>query len=290
MRIALLGSNGQLGQDLLAQLADHELFPLTRRDFDITDHARARSILSELKPDLVLNTTAYHRVDDCESHPDLAYNVNVLAVLNLVRIANDLDAALVHISTDYVFDGKSKVPYSEDSEALPLSVYGNSKLAGELLVRTMARKYFVVRTCGLYGGAGSRGKGGNFVETMLSKARSGDSIRVVNDQTITPTSTLEVARQMKTLLTTTHYGLFHMTGEGACSWYEFATAIFELTGIPADLSPTTSEIYRTPALRPRYSVLENTHLKELGLNRMRHWREGLSEYLKSKTRLASFGG
>ena len=290
MRIALLGSNGQLGRDLLAQLAEHELFALTRQEFDVTDHARARSVITELKPDLVLNTTAYHRVDDCESQPELAYDVNALAVLNLVRISNDLDATLVHFSTDYVFDGKSSVPYSEDSVALPLSIYGNSKLAGELLVRTMARKYFVIRTCGLYGLAGSRGKGGNFVETMLSKARNGESIRVVNDQTITPTSTLEVARQMKTLLTTTQHGLFHMTSEGACSWYEFAAAIFELTGIAADLTPTTSDSYKAPALRPRYSVLENAHLKKLGLNRMRHWREGLSEYLNSKTRLASFGG
>jgi dTDP-4-dehydrorhamnose reductase len=276
-----------LGRDLLAQLTDHELFPLTRQEFDVTDHAQARSVISALKPDLVLNTTAYHRVDDCESQPELAYSVNALAVLNLVRISNDLDATLVHVSTDYVFDGKSRTPYTEDSVALPLSVYGNSKLAGELLVRTMARKYIVIRTCGLYGLAGSRGRGGNFVDTMLSKARSGDSIRVVNDQTITPTSTLEVARQMKTLLNSAHYGLFHMTSEGACSWYEFATAIFELSGITADLSPTTSDFYKTPALRPRYSVLENAHLKELGLNQMRHWRDGLSEYLNSKTSLAS---
>jgi dTDP-4-dehydrorhamnose reductase len=125
---------------------------------------------------------------------------------------------------------------------------------------------------------------------MLSKARNGEPIRVVNDQTLTPTSTLEVARQLSVLLTTTHYGLFHMTSEAACSWYEFASAIFELSGIAADLSPTTSDLYKTPALRPRYSVLENAHLKRLGLNQMRHWREGLSEYLNSKTSVASSGG
>jgi dTDP-4-dehydrorhamnose reductase len=290
MRIALIGSNGQLGRDLLAQLAEHELFPLTRQEFDITDHARARSVISALKPDLLLNTTAYNRVDDCETHAELAYSVNALAALNFVRIANDLDATLVHFSTDYVFDGKSESPYTEDSIALPLSIYGNSKLAGEMLVRTMARKYFVIRTCGLYGLAGSRGKGGNFVETILSKARNGEPIRVVNDQTLTPTSTLEVARQLAVLLPTTHYGLFHMTCEAACSWYEFASAIFELSGITADLSPTSSDLYRAPALRPRYSVLENARLKKLGLNHMRHWREGLSDYLNSKTSVSSFGG
>src|SRR3954466_13654572 len=132
MRIAILGSNGQLGQDLVHALNSHQLFPLTRQEFDITDYALARSRLSELKPDLILNTTAYHRVDDCESQAELAYSVNVLAVLNLVRIANDLDATLVHISTDYVFDGRSQSPYTEESIALPLSIYGNSKLAGEV--------------------------------------------------------------------------------------------------------------------------------------------------------------
>jgi len=287
MRIALLGSNGQLGRDLLAQLAEHELFPLSREEFDVTDHVRARSVLTGLKPDIVLNTTAYHRVDDCESQAELAYSVNALAVLNLVRIANDLDATMVHISTDYVFDGKIRAPYTEDIVALPLSIYGNSKLAGELLVRTTARKYFVIRTCGLYGRAGSRGKGGNFVETMLSKARNGESIRVVNDQTVTPTSTREVARQLSVLLPTAHYGLFHMTSEGSCTWYEFAAAIFDLAGIAADLSPITSDLYKTPAARPPYSVLENARLKQLGLNQMHHWRDGLAEYLESKTNLVS---
>jgi dTDP-4-dehydrorhamnose reductase len=290
MRIALLGSNGQLGRDLQVQLAGHELFPLTRAELDVTDHERARSILSGMKPQIVLNTTAYHRVDDCESRAELAYNVNALAVLNLARISNDLDAALVHFSTDYVFDGGSRTPYTEDSAALPLSIYGNSKLAGELLVRTMARRYFVIRTCGLYGYAGSSGKGGNFVETMLSKARNGDPIRVVNDQTLTPTSTLEVARQLPVLLRTTNYGLFHMTCEGSCSWYEFAGAIFELAGVAANLTPITSDVYKAPARRPHYSVLENARLKQLGLNQMHHWRDSLAEYLNSKMTRASLGG
>jgi len=279
MRIAILGSNGQLGRDLTIALAGHQLLPLTRDDFDVADHGRARSVLTGLGPEIVINTTAYHRVDDCESQPELAYSVNALAVLNLVRVANELNATLVHFSSDYVFDGASQRPYLETSEPFPLSIYGNSKLAGEYLVRTCARKYFLIRSCGLYGKAGSRGKGGNFVHTMLRKAAAGEPIRVVNDQVLTPTSTADLARQIALVLTTEHYGLYHMTNEGSCSWCEFAAAIFEIARVDADLSPTTSDVYKTPALRPRYSVLENARLKDLGLNRMRSWRDALSDYL-----------
>jgi dTDP-4-dehydrorhamnose reductase len=279
MKIALLGSSGQLGQDLQTALAAHEVYALTRRDFDVTDHPQTRSRLMDLRPDVILNTTAYHRVDDCEIQPEFAYSVNVLAVLNLIRVANDLDSIFVHISTDYVFDGKARQPYTERSEPFPLSVYANSKLAGEFLVRSTARRYFLIRSCGLYGAAGSRGKGGNFVQTMLAKARRSEPIRVVNDQVVTPTYTLDLAKQIARVLPTEHFGLFHMSNQGSCTWFEFAKAIFEIAGIQADLLPTTSDLYKTPALRPKYSVLENARLKELGLNEMRHWREALAAYL-----------
>jgi dTDP-4-dehydrorhamnose reductase len=284
MKVALLGANGQLGRDLMPALEGHAVTPLTRSEFDVRDHARARSVLLDAKPDLILNTTAYHRVDDCESQPELAYDVNALAVLNLVRLANELDAVFVHLSTDYVFDGRARQPYTEESQPLPLSVYGNSKVAGEFLVRSAAGKYFLVRSCGLYGKAGSQGKGGNFVETMLSKARRGEPIQVVNDQEVTPTYTVDLANQIARILSTREYGLFHMTNEGSCTWYEFAQAIFELSGVKADLSPTTSALYKTPAIRPAYSVLENARLKQLGLNQMRHWRDALAAYLKEKSR------
>ena len=280
MKIALLGANGQLGQDLLRALRPHDVHALTRSDFDVTDHARVRDKLLAIRPDVVLNTTAYHRVDDCETHADVAYAVNALAVLNLVRVANDLDAVLVHISTDYVFDGRARQPYTEYGEPFPLSVYGNSKLAGEILVRTMAKKYFLIRTCGLYGVAGSQGKGGNFVQTMLMKAKRGETIRVVNDQVVTPTYTADLAHQIAQILPTRQFGLFHMTNEGSCTWYEFASAIFQLSEIQADLSPTSSDVYKTPAIRPKYSVLENARLKELRLNQMRHWRDALAAYLQ----------
>ena len=280
MKIALLGANGQLGRDLQRALDSHDVRALTRKDFDVTDHAGARAVLMDLRPDAVLNTTAYHRVDDCESKPELAYSVNALAVLNLVRAANDANAVLAHISTDYVFDGNARQPYTETSDPFPLSVYANSKLAGEFLVRTMARRYLLIRTCGLYGAGASQSKGGNFVEAMLAKARRGESIRVVNDQVVTPTYTVDLANQIARVLPAGHFGLFHMTNEGSCTWYEFAQAIFELSGIEADLSPATSQEYWTPARRPKYSVLENARLKELGLHQMRHWRDALAAYLK----------
>src|SRR5262245_35729456 len=184
MKTALLGANGQLGQDLQRALEAYDVRAFIRTDFDVTDYGRARAALIDFHPDVILNTTAYHRVDDCENQPDLAYAVNALAVLNLIRIANELDALLVHISTDYVFDGKAREPYTESSVPFPLSVYANSKLAGEILVRTTAKKHILIRTCGLYGAAGSQGKGGNFVQAMLAKAKRGDSIRVVNDQEV----------------------------------------------------------------------------------------------------------
>jgi len=283
MKIALLGADGQLGHDLEPALQAHEIIPLTRRDMDVADFDRTRRVLMDLSPHVILNTTAYHRVDDCENQPELAFQVNALAVLNLVRIANDSDAVLLHISTDYVFDGNTREPYTESSQPLPLSVYATSKLSGEFLVRAAAQKYFLIRTCGLYGVAGSQGKGGNFVETMIAKAKRLEPIRVVNDQVVTPTYTVDLAHQIALILSTTHYGLYHVTNEGSCTWYEFAKAIFEISGIDADLSPTSSGLYKTPAIRPRYSVLENALLKRLGLNEMRHWRDALAAYLEEKS-------
>lgn len=282
LRIGILGAKGQLGNDLVKALAHHQVISFTRADFDVAETEKARAALVEVRPDVLINTTAYHRVDDCEGQPELAYSVNVLSVLNLIRVVNELEAQLVHFSTDYVFDGAAAYPYTEDSAAMPLSVYGNSKLAGEYLVRSIARRYILIRTCGLYGVAGSRGKGGNFVETMLAKARAGDNIRVVADQVVTPTYTADLAQQVALMLDSGASGLFHVTNEGACSWYEFAQAIFDLAKVNANLSPTSSDLYKTPAIRPKYSVLENARLKQLSLNRMTHWREALASYLHEK--------
>lgn len=282
MKIALLGANGQLAYDLKRTLAGHEIIGLTHRDLEVTDHSHTCNILYDIRPDVIINTAAYHRVDECESAREKAFAVNALAVLNLARVSNEIDAVLVHMSTDYVFDGKAAKPYTEQSLPAPLNVYANSKLAGEHFVQSVAQKYFLIRSCGLYGVAGSSGKGGNFVETMLRKARNGESIRVVADQVLTPTYTVDLSRQIMSLLETSRYGLFHATNEGSCSWYEFAGAIFEIAGLKPDFGPTTSDAYKTPAARPKYSVLENARLKELGLNAMRPWRDALAAYLREK--------
>jgi dTDP-4-dehydrorhamnose reductase len=281
-RIAILGANGQLGSDLGHALAGRDTVLFTRADFDVTDHSRTRTLLEAAAAGVIVNTTAYHRVDDCETQAETAYAVNVLALLNLVRVANDTGALLVHFSTDYVFDGAASEPYTEQSPAMPLSVYGNSKLAGEYLVRTTAKRYLLIRSAGLYGIAGSRGKGGNFVETMLAKAAAGGPIQVVSDQVTTPTWTANLAAQVVVMLDNDFSGLCHATNDGSCSWYEFAQAVFELSGIAAPLAATTSDVYRTAAVRPRYSVLENARLKQAGLNCMPHWREALTGYLAAK--------
>ena len=282
MKIALLGANGQLAFDLKRALSDHDLVGFTRSDFDVTDHEAAREHLSASRPDAIINTTAFHQVDLCESAPGEAFGVNTIAVFHLACLSKALGARFVHISSDYVFDGASVEPYSEDAIPRPTSVYANSKLAGEYCVRSECEQHIVIRTCGLYGMAGSSGKGGNFVETMLRKAKAGEVIRVVDDQVVTPTPTADLAGQVALLLEADQYGLFHCTAEGSCSWYEFARAIFELSGLDAQLEPTNGSVHQTPARRPAYSVLDNARLNILGLNWMRHWRKGLADYLVEK--------
>jgi dTDP-4-dehydrorhamnose reductase len=283
LKTILIGADGQLGTDLLKIYAPGDIIPLTIKDIDVTDYEGVGRILGEHKPDVVINTAAYHRVDECEDYPERAMEVNALAVRNLAAACKEIDAALVHFSTDYVFDGEASSPYTETDTPRPMSAYAISKLAGELYIRYVHDKHFIIRPCGLYGVVGSMEKGTNFVETMLKMAAEGKDISVVSDQTLTPTYTLALARVLKELIDTGSYGLYHMTCEGECSWYEFAEAIFELSGIDANLSPTTSDVYKQPAHRPAYSVLENANLKEIAaVSPMPHWRDALSDYLEER--------
>jgi dTDP-4-dehydrorhamnose reductase len=292
----VIGANGQLGSDLVRQLQArssteggaepaYNVVGLRHTDIEICDAAGAGETLSRLKPDVVFNMAAFHRVDDCEQDRERAFRLNAIAPADLARICCDLGSTFVHISTDYVFgsDRQRRSPYSEMDLPGPVNVYGASKLAGEYLVRNVCPRHVVVRTTGLYGIAGSSGKGGNFVELMLRLARQGQPIRVVNDQRLAPTYTPDLAASLIDLVDRQKYGLFHVVNAGDCSWFEFASAIFELAGLSPDLSPTTTETFAARADRPRYSVLSSASLASVGLSEPRPWREALSAYLATRT-------
>ena len=282
MRIALIGSNGQLAQDLAPALKEsgHEVSGLTHSQIEVAELDSVRSALTPARPDVVINTSAYHKVDEVEENPLKAFAVNAIGPRNLALVCRDLNAVLVHMSTDYVFSGRKGTPYVEDDPVDPVNIYGASKAAGEMIIRYIWPKHFIVRVSGLYGKAGSSGKGGNFVELMLRLAREGKPIKVVNDQTLTPTSTVAAARQIAALIDTDAYGTYHATCQGECTWYEFTAEIFRIAGLKADLSPQTTAQSGAKAMRPMYSVLMNDGLKALGKDLMPIWQEALSVYMR----------
>lgn len=278
MKVAVIGASGQLGTDLV-EVFGEEAIPLTHRDLDVTDFESLK-ILKDLKPDVIINTAAYVRVDDAELYPEKAFQVNAIGALNVAKIANEIDAVNVYISTDYVFDGTKGEPYTEEDVPNPLNVYGLSKYAGEIFTRNYSRKYYIIRVASLYGKAGASGKGGNFVEFMIQKAKNREEIRVVDDMFMSPTYTKDVAKTLKKFLELKpEFGAYHMVNEGHCSWYEFTREIFEILGWDVEVKPIKSGELKRLAKRPRFSALENEKLEKLGL-RMRPWKEALREYLK----------
>jgi dTDP-4-dehydrorhamnose reductase len=285
MRVVVIGANGQLGTDLVRVLSGWDIVELTHGELDIRDPARVREALSRANPEIVFNTAAFNRVDDCEDDPGTAFSVNAFGPRNLARACAGLNCALMHISTDYVFGGGSAEPYTEDDAPNPLSVYGGSKLAGEYFVRNICPKHFIVRTSGLYGAAGSKGKGGNFVETMIRMAGAGSPLRVVDDQILTPTYTKDLAGKLKELAQTEAYGLYHVTNRGQCSWYEFAARIFNILALTPDFGSTTTQAFGAKAQRPAYSVLARPKLKQLGIADLPSWEDALERYLFEKGHL-----
>jgi dTDP-4-dehydrorhamnose reductase len=288
MKVAVIGANGQLGSDLCRILTARKIdvVPLLRRDVDVADASQVDLALDATRPDVVINTAAYHKTDECEVQPERAFAVNSIGPANLARACRRIDALLMHFSTDYVFDGKQRRPYVETDSPGPLSTYAVSKLAGECMVPNYCSRYFVIRTCGLYGIAGSAGKGGNFVETMLKKAAERAPIRVVNDQVLTPTFTGDLAETVSRLISPeiagrADSGIYHVTNEGQCSWYDFARKIFELEKLDVDLKPIDMSEFYSPVQRPAYSVLSKQKLNELGLS-MPPWEEGLERYLAAR--------
>jgi len=289
MKVLVTGANGQLGTDLCKVLRDFELIPLTDKDIEISDMSSVKQEFGKYKSDIIINTAAYVRVDDCEDEEDKAFQVNALGARNVAVVAQELGARLVHLSTDYVFGGEAEprtAPYTEFDTPVPLSIYGKSKLAGENLVRHSCLRHFIVRTSGLFGVAGSMGKGGNFIETMLRLAKERDELRVVNDQVFSPTYTKDLARKIAQLMTTDYYGMFHITDKGYCSWYQFAGEILKQAGLKIPVIPVSSDEYPQKARRPRYSVLDNYHLRLLGMDDMRPWQKALRDYLIEKGHIA----
>jgi dTDP-4-dehydrorhamnose reductase len=286
MKVVVIGGNGQLGSDVVRAFVGNsdDVCSLNHADVELANIDSIAQRLKEVRPQVIVNTAAMHHVENCECDPGKAFAVNGIGARNLSLVAHDIDATLIHVSTDYVFDGAKGSPYDESDAPRPLNVYGNTKLAGEHFIRSTSDKHFVVRTSAIYGKSPCRAKGGvNFVELMLKLARERGKVRVVDSEFVTPTRTTEIARQMVSLSRSDSYGLYHATAEGYCSWYEFAREIFRLTNTKVSLEVAGPNEFPSKVPRPKYSVLENRALKIRDLNVFKPWQEGLREYLSSVT-------
>jgi len=293
MKLAVIGADGQLGSDIveLFRAECFDVVPLTIDKLDIADNKQVQKVLAEAGADIIINTAAMHQVEKCEADPLKAFAVNALGARNIAQAANAGSSRLIHISTDYVFSGEKMEPYLENDCPLPLNAYANSKLAGELFVRSLAQKHYVIRVSGLYGKNPCLEKGGlNFVDLMLKLARERSEVRVVDDEVLTPTATKEVARQiLKMLNGQAEDGLYHATAEGSCSWFEFAREIFSLSHSTVTLNKAAPGEFPAKVPRPSYSVLENGNLKKQNLNIMSSWQDALAEYMLEKHGFGSTG-
>lgn len=277
-KILVTGCNGQLGKAVNEVYKDEKVTLINTdvADLDITSIDAVMSYVSDKKPDVIINCAAHTNVNACESEWDLAYKINAIGPRNLAIAANSVQAKLIHISTDYVFDGTATEPYNEFSRVCPLGAYGKTKLAGEEFVKQFADRYFIVRTAWLYG------DGKNFVKTMLTLSEAHDEVSVVGDQIGSPTSALWLARMIKHIEPTDNYGLFHGTCEGQCSWADFTEEIFRLAGKTTRVKHITTDEYPTPAKRPAYSVLDNYMLRLTTDFTFADWHDALEEYMKNR--------
>lgn len=274
MRSLILGGGGQLSSDLQALLGA-QAWSYSHREVDICDQAAVDHVYEAVAPEVVFNCAAFHNVDRCESEPAHAWRVNVEAVRQLARRA----VPLVHISTNYVFDGRRAEPYAENDLPQPRSVYALTKLAGEHATLSYGTRPLVVRTAGLYGLRGTASKGGNFVQRMVARARDPGAIRMVSDQLVQPTFTADLAQVLVAAVEAAASGVVHLTSSGACSWFEFAEAIVEQAGLEVTLEPITTTVPPGGAERPLNGLLARPRADQLGLLPLRHWREALSAYL-----------
>jgi dTDP-4-dehydrorhamnose reductase len=281
VKVLVTGAGGQLGQDLVDAFADHDVVGLTRTQLDVTDEAAVAEVVATLRPALVLNAAAGTDVDGCESDPEGAHRANALAPWWLARACERTGATLVTFSTDYVFDGTAPLGpggaprgYVEDDPVAPLSVYGRSKAAGERLVRETLREHHIVRTAWV---SGARGR--NFVRTMLRLADAGGPVRVVDDQTGSPTMTRDLAAAVRRLAVSGRYGTVHLVNEGTATWFDVAREVFARSGRDVDLAPQPSSAIDRPAPRPSWSVLDTTHARTTGAGPLPHWHDALDRLL-----------
>ncbi len=274
MRVLLTGNRGQLGQDLTDTFADVDLVGVDIQEVDIADEAQVQALVRDVQPTHIINSAAYTAVDACEDHADLAHQVNALGPWYLARAAKDVGASLVHISTDYVFDGTGTEALTEFDAVAPLGVYGRTKAAGEQLVRETLPEHHIVRTAWVNGA-----RGNNFVKTMLRLGRERDELGVVADQHGSPTFTRDLAPAIREIIEAGRHGTVHRTNAGQCTWYDLAVATFEEAGVDVVVKPLTTAEYPTKSARPAWSVLSNDHARLQGLTELRPWREGLQRML-----------
>lgn len=277
MKVVVTGAKGQLGQDVVLELArqNHEAIGADREQLDVTNEASVQAFISDVRPDVILHCAAYTNVDGAEENEDAAYQVNALGTENLAKAAKQVGAKMLYVSTDYVFDGTATEPYEVDEPTKPLGAYGRTKLAGEELLQKNLEQFFIVRTAWVFGVHGN-----NFVKTMLRLGKERGEVGVVHDQVGSPTYTVDLARFMVELMETQEYGIYHATNSGVCSWYEFAVEIFKQASLNVIVNPLTTEQFPRPAARPKYSVLSKKKIEVQGLMPLRDWKEALNAYLE----------
>lgn len=276
-KILVTGCNGQLGREINKFYNAKNGFELVNTDvdeLDITNIKEVMGLVDSERPYAIINCAAYTAVDACETNQDIAFKVNVIGPRNLAIAAKTYNAKLVHISTDYVFDGTKETPYYESDSVCPQSFYGETKAEAEKMVCMFCDRFFIFRTAWLYG------DGKNFVKTMLRLSEDHDTVKVVNDQFGTPTSTVELVKAIDSILFTKNYGIYHATCEGSCNWAEFAEEIFRLAGKDTKVVGITTEEYGAPANRPAHSVLENRMLKAVGGYTFCEWHDAIKTYIE----------
>ena len=279
MKIMITGDKGQLGADCTKVLGEtHEILGVDIDEVDITKLSDIESLVQQFTPNLIVNCAAYTRVDDCEIEKELAWYANVTGAENLAKCVDKHGGCLIHISTDYVFDGRKKLPepYVETDVPNPVSYYGITKFKGEELIRRTTDQHIILRTAWLYGI-----RGNNFLKTMLKLClrNSDNKIKVVNDQFGSPTWTYRLALQIEKLIATNYRGIFHASADGYCTWYELAFYFLKKMELPYNIIPCTTEEYPTPAARPMNSILENRNLKERGIDIMANWKSDVDKFV-----------